>query len=326
MSKILITGGAGFIGSSLADALVQDPNNELVLLDNLLTGYKANIPDSTKYPNCKFIKCDVNDFNDLQPVMLSHRFDYVFHYAAVVGVDRTLDSPISVLEDIEGIKNVLHLSKNTGVKRIFYASSSEVYGESIQFPQDEISTPLNSRLPYAVVKNVGESFVRSYHQEFGLEYTMFRFFNTYGQKQNTDFVISKFMRMALNNQPITVYGDGLQSRTFCYIGDNISACMNALNNNLFINDVFNVGNDVEVPVLRLAEIIIRLTNSKSKIVFLPPLKEGDMQRRLPNIDRMKKLLDRPLLTLEEGLSIMLNDNTYLDRHVIGQSAKKTHKF
>jgi len=325
MARILITGGAGFIGSSLADVLVQDPKNELVLLDNLLTGYKANIPDSNQYPNCKFIKCDINDFNDLQPVMLSNKFDYVFHYAAVVGVDRTLESPISVLEDIEGIKNVLHLSKNTGVKRIFYASSSEVYGESIKFPQDEISTPLNSRLPYAVVKNVGESFVRSYHQEFGLEYTIFRFFNTYGQKQNTDFVISKFMRMALNNQPITVYGDGLQSRTFCYIGDNIAACNNAVNNDLFINDVFNVGNDIEVPVLRLAEIIIRLTNSKSEIVFLPPLAEGDMQRRLPNIDRMKKLLDRPLLTLEEGLSIMFNDNTYLDRHVLSKSPRRINK-
>jgi UDP-glucose 4-epimerase len=111
-------------------------------------------------------------------------FDYVFHYAAVVGVKRTLENPVLVLEDLQGIRNVLTLCKNTGVKRVFYASSSEVYGEPVHLPQHEHNTPLNSRLPYAVVKNAGESFCRSYFQEYGLEYTIFRFFNTYGPKQS----------------------------------------------------------------------------------------------------------------------------------------------
>lgn len=321
MPKILITGGAGFIGSSIADALTQSNDNEIVILDNLLTGRKDNLPNKED-GNWRFIKCNINSYNDLQPIMVSNNFDYVFHYAAVVGVQRTLESPIMVLEDIDGIKNILHLSKNTGVKRVYFASSSEVYGESISFPQDEISTPLNSRLPYAVVKNVGESFFRSYQQEFGLDFTIFRFFNTFGAKQNTDFVISKFLRMALNNDPITIYGDGMQSRTFCYIDDNIDACLNAFHNGKFVNDVLNVGNDVETSVLKLAQIIIGLTNSKSEIVHVPALEEGDMRRRLPNIKRMKELLNRPLLTLEEGLSKMLENDVFMERHVYAKYAVK----
>ena len=303
MRKILITGGAGFIASSLADALIADPKNYVVIVDNLLTGQKSHLPK--KGDNWRFIRCDVNKMEDLQPVMVSHSFDYVFHYAAVVGVQRTLNAPILVLDDIDGIKNILNLCKNTGVKRIFYASSSEVYGETVRFPQDEINTPLNSRLPYAVVKNAGESFCRSYKEEYDLDYTIFRFFNTYGPKQSTDFVVSKFLRMAVNDEPITVYGDGLQSRTFCYIDDNIEASLNAFESDIYINDVFNIGNDKEVTILELAQTIIRLTGSASEIIHLPPLKEGDMRRRLPNIDRMKKILNHPLVTLDEGISKLL---------------------
>ncbi len=304
MRKILITGGAGFIASSLADTLVKDPKNFVVIVDNLLTGKKANLP-STEYTNWKFIRCDVNKMEDIQAVMVSYSFDYVFHYAAVVGVQRTLNAPILVLDDIDGIKNILSLCKNTGVKRIFYASSSEVYGETVRFPQDEFNTPLNSRLPYAVVKNAGEAFCRSFQQEYDLDYTIFRFFNTYGPKQSTDFVMSKFLRMAINNEPITIYGDGLQSRTFCYIDDNIESSLNAFQNHSHVNDVLNIGSDVETTVLELAQTIIRLTESNSKIVHLPPLKEGDMRRRLPNADKMKTLLGRPQITLEEGILKLL---------------------
>ena len=296
--KVLITGGAGFVGSSLADALLQKGNYELVLVDNLLTGRMENVP---KHPNCRFIKCDANDYNDIAPVFLAFRFDYVFHYAAVVGVKRTLENPIMVLDDLKGIRNVLDLSKNTGVKRVFFSSSSEVYGEPVHLPQHEHTTPLNSRLPYAIVKNVGESFCRSYQQEYGLNYTLFRFFNTYGPKQSPDFVISKFIDAAQAGEDITVYGDGQQTRTFCYINDNATACINALEKNLFVNDVVNVGNDATVTISELAELIIRLTGSSSKIVHLPPLPEGDMTRRQPDITNMKKLLNRDFLSLEDGI-------------------------
>ena len=300
--KILITGGAGFVPSSTADRLLQDPNNFVVLVDNFLTGKPSNIPN---HSNCKFIKCDVNNYHDISPIMCSYQFDYVFHYAAVVGVKRTLDNPKMVLDDIQGIKNVLDLSKNTGVKRVFFSSSSEVYGEPVHLPQNEHTTPLNSRLPYAVVKNVGESYFKSYQQEFGLDYTIFRFFNTYGPKQSTDFVMSKFIRAALKGEDITLYGDGSQTRTFCFIDDNTEACVNAMKNEEFANKIFNIGNDSIITIKELAETIIRLTNSTSQIVYLPPLEDGDMTRRQPDITKMKSLLNRDLKPLEEGIKEVL---------------------
>ena len=298
MSKILITGGAGFIPSSLAEALARNESYEIVLVDNFLTGQKRKIP---KAKNVKFIKCDVNNYADIAPIMTSYRFDYVLHFAAVVGVKRTLANPVMVLDDIQGIKNILDLSKNSGVKRVFYSSSSEVYGEPVELPQNEHTTPLNSRLPYAIVKNVGEAFCKSYQVEYDLDYTIFRLFNTYGPKQSTDFVISKFMKAALTNHDISVYGDGNQTRTFCYIDDNVEACIKIFENNLYVNDVINIGNDKLITIKDLADLIIKLTGSKSKIVNLPPLKEGDMSRRQPDISKMREVLKRDLLPLEDGL-------------------------
>jgi len=210
-----------------------------------------------------------------------------------------------VLRDIDGIRNVLSLSKDTGVKRVFFSSSSEVYGEPVELPQHEERTPLNSRLPYAVVKNVGESFCRSYQKEFGLPYTIFRFFNTYGPKQSTDFVISKFIRLARTNQDIPIYGNGSQTRTFCYITDNTECTTRILEEGLLVNEVINVGSETDVTILQLAELIIRLTGSSSKIQFLPPLKEGDMTRRKPDASKMKRILRHEPITLEQGIRKIL---------------------
>ena len=309
MTRILVTGGAGFVGSCLVDKLIENPDNYVVIVDNLSTGNVRRLPE-VKSGNWNFIKCDVNKFEDLAAIMTSYKFDYVFHYAAVVGVKRTLDNPVMVLDDIQGFKHILSLCKNTGVKRIFFSSSSEVYGEPFEHPQNEETTPLNSRLPYAIVKNVGEAFLRSYHQEFGLEYTIFRFFNTYGPKQSTDFVMSRFIKAAVNNEPITIYGDGKQTRTFCYKDDNIEACVNSLYLGKHINDTVNVGSDLEIQVIELAETIIELTGSKSEIVFLPPLKEGDMSRRKPDIAKMRMLLGRPLTELREGIKRTIDSGLY----------------
>lgn len=310
MSRILITGGAGFIGSSIAEKLVRDKSNDIVILDDLSTGSIEKVP-SSGYGNIKFIKCDVNNWRDLAGVMFSQRFDYVFHYAAVVGVQRTLDNPVKVLHDLTGIEHLLYFSKNTGVKRIYLASSSEVYGESVHFPQHEEVTPLNSRLPYAIVKNAAEAYVKAFHKEYGLEYTIFRFFNTYGPKQSKDFVVSRFISRALKDQPIEIYGNGKQTRTFCFIDDNVDACLSALNNNRFQNDVVNVGGGDEVTISDLAKTIIAITKSKSKIVHKPPLMDGDMTRRRPDLTRMKKLLDRKPITLEAGIKKVLNNTKYI---------------
>ena len=310
MSRILITGGAGFIPSELATRLAQDKGHEVLAVDNLLTGDIRKLP-LAEHVNLRFIKCDVNRFEDISSVVFAFRPEYVFHYAAVVGVKRTTDNPVMVLRDIDGIRNVLDLCKNTGVKRVFFSSSSEVYGEPVEIPQNEKTTPLNSKLPYAIVKNIGEAFLRSYQREYGLEYTIFRFFNTYGPRQSRDFVVSKFIRAALKNEDITVYGDGQQTRTFCYVDDNIDACLAAFARNEVITDVVNIGNDTETTVLGLAERIIALTGSKSRITHLPPLEEGDMTRRMPDIARMRQLLGRELLPLDQGLQRVLADTRFI---------------
>lgn len=301
--KILITGGAGNIGSSMASALQKNPINEIVIVDNLLTGSISKIP---KADNVLFVKADVNDFNDIASIFHTHRFDYVFHFAAVVGVQRTLDNPLWVLNDIKGFENILNLSKNTSVKKVYFSSSSEVYGEPFEIPQNEHTTPLNSKLPYAIVKNVGESFLKSYHDEFGLDYTIFRFFNTYGPNQSEDFVIPKFIQAALNNEDITIYGDGSQTRTFCYIDDNIDTLVKIHNDNLVTNDVINIGNDHEMTIVQLANLIIELCESDSKLVHLPALKEGDMMRRCPDIHKMKAILNRDLISAKDGIIKYIN--------------------
>lgn len=300
MARILITGGAGFIAGALAETLALNANYTIVIVDNFETGKQENIPVSPN-KNIDFIKCDVNDYRDISAVFFAYKFDYVFHYAALVGVQRTLENPVKVMNDMDGIRNILDLSKNTGVKRVFYSSSSEVYGEPFEIPQNERTTPLNSRLPYAIVKNAGEAWLRAYQTEYGIDYTIFRFFNTYGPRQSDDFVVSRFIRAALNGDDITIYGDGLQTRTFCYIDDNIEACQQIFENSLFVSDVVNIGSDHEVTILELANTIIELTHSKSKIIHLPPLKEGDMSRRKPDISKMKEVIKRDLTPLKEGL-------------------------
>jgi nucleoside-diphosphate-sugar epimerase len=311
MSRILITGGAGFVGSNVAEKLIADKDNYVVILDDLSTGSMGKLPSAPK-GNWRFVKADVNTYSEIAEVMLGNKFDYVFHYAALVGVKRTQDNPVKVLKDIDGIKNVLNLCKSTGVKRVFFSSSSEVYGEPVELPQHEETTPLNSRVPYAVVKNIGESFLRSYYKEYGLEYTIFRFFNTYGPKQSKDFVMSKFISAALKNEDIALYGDGNQTRTFCYIDDNVDACLLAMKNDLIVNDVMNVGGETEVKIIDLAKLIIKLTDSSSKIVFAPALKEGDMVRRCPDISKMKTILDKERLPLEDGIKKLLKSELFME--------------
>ncbi len=300
MMKILVTGGAGNVGSALVERLLTFEDTSVVVFDNLLTGSIHKLPPPST-PRYEFIQGDANRFEELAAVMRRTSFDYVFHYAAVVGVQRTIENPILVLEDINGFRNILDLSRDTGVKRVFFSSSSEVYGEAFEFPQNEKTTPLNSRLPYAVVKNVGEAFLRSYHQAFGLNYTILRFFNTYGPRQSEDFVIAKFIARALQGKNISVYGNGQQTRTFCYIDDNIDTTVRCLRDNLVVNDVMNVGSADEITILDLAKLVIQITGSSSKIEYLPPLKEGDMSRRKPDNTKMKAILGRDLISLEDGI-------------------------
>jgi len=309
-TKILVTGGAGNIGSALVERLILNPNNSVVIVDNLSTGFLTKLPSREK-TNWEFIQANVNILEDISRVMLSHTYDYVFHFAAVVGVIRTQENPIDVLSDIEGIKNILNLAKNSSVKHVYFASSSEVYGEPVELPQNEYRTPLNSRVPYAVVKNVGECFFRSYWQTYRLPYTIFRFFNTYGPNQSTDFVVARFLAAALKNKDIQIYGDGSQTRTFTFVDDTVSVCSSIFEQQLLVNDVINIGNDQLVTIRELAELTIRITGSSSKISYLPPLKEGDMTRRQPDNTKMRSILNRELICLEDGIKAMLRDERFL---------------
>lgn len=297
--RVLITGGAGNIGGSLARYLDARDDYEVLVVDNLETGSLEKLPAAS--PSFHFVRADVNRYEEVAPVFASFQPDYVFHYAAVVGVARTLSNPMKVLEDIDGLRNVLTLSKGTRVQRVFYSSSSEVYGEPVELPQREETTPLNSRLPYAVVKNLGEIYFRTFHREYALPYTIFRFFNTYGPLQSEDFVISKFVASAIRGADLTVYGDGKQTRTFCYVDDSIEFQVKCLENDLFVNETVNVGSDDEIEVRELAELVKKLLNPDLKTVQLPALVEGDMTRRRPDNSRMVQTLGRELLPLSDGI-------------------------
>lgn len=321
METILVTGGAGNIGSALVRSLIKKPDTEVVVADNLLTGSAEKI--RLDAPNLTFVKSDCNDFDDIASLFYRFHFTHVFHFAAVVGVQRTLANPMLVLRDIHGIENVLRLCKNTGVRRVYFSSSSEVYGEPFEIPQNENTTPLNSRLPYAVVKNVCEVYLRTFEREYGLPYTIFRFFNTYGPRQSEDFVLPRFVRAALRGDPLMIYGDGSQTRTFCYVDDTVEACVRAHETGIFENDVMNVGSENEITILELAKTVIRLTESKSRLEYLPPLAEGDMTRRCPDSSKMRQLLNRPLVKLEDGIRRLVDH--YAAEAAVAGGGSATHR-
>jgi UDP-glucuronate decarboxylase len=303
MLTILITGAAGNIGASLVEKLLLRPGTHVVGVDNLITGSMDKIPFNKK--NFEFKKIDANEYRLMSALFSNYKFDYVFHFAAIVGVRRTTENPLMVFRDIDGIKNVVTLSSLYNVKRVYFSSSSEVYGEPVSLPQFEETTPLNSRLPYAVVKNLGEAYLRSFQKEHGLEYTTFRFFNTYGPRQSEDFVIPRFLKSALSGTDILIYGDGRQTRTFCYIDDNIDTIVGCLNSGSYNNQIVNVGSDIQVSIIDLARLIKDKTGSRSSIRHLPPLTEGDMSKRCPDISKMRQILQREPIPLEKGIELLI---------------------
>ena len=306
MNKILLTGCAGSIGSTLAKKLV-DKGFFVVGIDNLSTGSMSKLHNLIDSQFFQFVRGDCNDVSFVENIFSLHTFTYVFHFAAVVGVQRTQSNPLLVLDDIKGVRNILESCISHKVQKIFYASSSEVYGEPVEIPLFEDTSPLNSKVPYAVVKNVGESFVRSYNKKYDLDFTILRFFNTYGPNQSTDFVVPLFLDCALKGNDISIYGDGSQYRTFCYIDDTVDTIFATLVDEQYSkNNTINIGSDVVHSILDLANKIINISKSKSSIKFIDPLPEGDMARRLPDIKKMRTLLLRDLIPLEEGISKLID--------------------
>jgi dTDP-glucose 4,6-dehydratase len=297
---ILITGGAGFIGSHLCDRLIAQ-GHKVICVDNLITGRMENITHLLNNPNFKFIRQDVTTFLDIK-----EDIDYVLHFASPASPVDYLKYPIQTLKvGSLGTHNTLGLAKAKGAKFLL-ASTSEVYGDPLVNPQPEAYlgnvNAIGPRGVYDESKRFAEALTMAYHKTHKIDVKIARIFNVYGERMRKEDgrVIPNFITQALRGQPLTVYGDGSQTRSFCYISDMIEGLFKLFFSNL--NEPVNLGNPNEVTILELAQRIIGLTRSKSKISFRP-LPADDPKVRCPDITKAKTLLSwLPTIPLQDGLT------------------------
>jgi len=299
-----VTGGAGFIGSYMCEELVK-LGKKVICFDNLSTGSLNNILKLKNNKNFTFIEGDANKFDDLEPVFKKYKIDGVFHYAALVGVKRTMENPLAVMEDINGIKNVLELSLKYNKPKVVFSSSSEVYGEPERLPEKE-DGPLNPRMPYAVVKLAGEKFLEAYSNKYNLKTCALRFFNVYGPRQESSdygFVVGIFIKQVLSGNSPTIFGDGSQTRDFTFIDDNVEASWRAMQSEKANGLVINIGSGRPLTIYNLANDVIRACGFTGKISpKFVKVKRDDVRHRFPEVANMAKVLDfRPQTSLEEGL-------------------------
>ncbi|MCK5534945.1 SDR family oxidoreductase [bacterium] len=297
--RILVTGGAGFLGSHLCDRLLKD-NHKVVCLDNLITGSTDNIAHLLENENFKFVKYDVTNY-----IYIEGKIDAVLHFASPASPIDYLQIPIQTLKvGSLGTHKALGLAKEK--KAIFLlASTSEVYGDPLIHPQPETYwgnvNPVGVRGCYDEAKRFAEAMTMAYHRYHKVEIRIVRIFNTFGERmrKNDGRAIPAFVTQALENKPVTVFGDGKQTRSFCYVSDLIEGIYKLLNSK--INEPVNIGNPHEMPLNEMAERIINFTGSKSKIKYLP-LPTDDPKVRQPDIDKAKKLLGwTPQVNIETGL-------------------------
>ncbi|MDD4994901.1 MAG: NAD-dependent epimerase/dehydratase family protein [Patescibacteria group bacterium] len=303
--SVLVTGGAGFVGSHLTDRLLRE-GAKVIVIDDLSTGKLENFSSFRENPNFKFIEGDVCVYEELRDVFLMNPIDYVFHLAAVVGVKRVQENPLLPLRDIDGYKNILELSLIKGVKKIVFSSSSEAYGEPVTLPEKEdgVHNP-RSRDTYALTKLIGENMFLGYNDKFNLPATALRFFNVYGPRQESSaygFVTGVFIRQVLDGKSPTVYGDGMMTRDFIYIDDNIESQVRALLTEKTNGQVINIGMGRQTTILDLAEKIIKISGREDLQPVFVEGKRADIRYRCPDVTRMKELLDfLPQVGLDEGL-------------------------
>ena len=296
--RVLVTGGAGFIGSHLADALIARGDN-VVALDNFSTGSTANIKHITK--NFEIIDGDIRNADLINDTIKD--VDLVFHMAAALGVNTILESPLeSISTNIAGSEVVLTAAANHK-KRILIASTSEIYGKNPKQPLNEtddrvVGSPRKIRWSYSDAKAIEEAMAFSFNQEKGLKVTTARLFNTVGPRQSAHYgmVVPRFVKSALKNEPINVYGDGTQSRVFCHVHDAIEALLALVGTDKTINEVYNVGGTGEITIKELADQVIKETKSSSSIEYIAYEKAyapgvEDMQRRVPDISKIKQELN-----------------------------------
>jgi dTDP-glucose 4,6-dehydratase len=297
--RILLTGGAGFIGSHLCNLLI-GKNHSIICMDNLITGKKENINHLLDNPNFKFIEHDVSKY-----INIKEPIDYCLHFASPASPVDYLKYPIKTLKvGSLGTHNVLGVAKEHKAKFLL-ASTSEVYGDPLVNPQPETYwgnvNPIGPRGVYDEAKRFAEAITLAYHRSHGIDTKIVRIFNTYGpqMRDHDGRAIPNFIDQALKNEPVTVYGDGSQTRSFCYVSDLIDGIYRLMNSKL--NEPVNIGNPNEMTLLELAKKIIELTKSKSKIEY-KPLPVNDPKVRRPDISKAKKELNwQPIVSLEQGL-------------------------
>jgi len=297
---ILITGCAGFIGSHLTEKLLND-NHRVIGIDNLQTGSKDNLKNFTDNKNFTFIEHDITE-----PLPVEEKIGRIYHLACPAAPIHYQKNPIKTLTTaFIGTKNVLDIAKKNNA-RILYTSTSEIYGTPLEHPQHENYwgnvNPIGPRSCYDEGKRAAEALCFAYNRQHLTDIRVVRIFNTYGPRmaKNDGRVMPNFINQALRNEPITLYGTGDQTRSFCYVDDNVRGLMAMMNQDNFLGPI-NIGNPAEITMRALAENIIRLTDSKSQITF-HPLPQDDPHRRKPDITLAREKLDwEPKISLEEGL-------------------------
>ena len=299
--NIVLTGGSGFIGSHLSKELLKNGENKLIVVDNLLTGNLDNIQDLLDHENATFIQHDVQDH-----IEIDEKVDYVFHLASAASPVAYTENPVNTLKAGSlGTINTLGLARKHGAE-YFLASTSEVYGDPLVTPQNEEYwgnvNPNGERSMYDEAKRFAEAATATYARSYDLKTKIIRIFNTYGPNMqlNDGRVVTNLIVQALNDEDLTIYGDGSQTRSFSYVSDTVSGIIAMMKSNHY--EVFNIGNPYEMTIKELAETILKLTNSKSEIIY-KPLPNDDPQQRRPDISKANEKLNwEPKVGLETGLS------------------------
>jgi nucleoside-diphosphate-sugar epimerase len=307
--RVLVTGGSGFIGSHIVDRLL-DRGDEVVVVDNYLTGRAVNLQHRRGHPGLTLLEHDViQPFDD---VIGDVRLDRVLHLASPASPVGYARYPIeTLLTNSIGTKNALEVARRHGA-RFLVSSTSEVYGDPLVHPQPETYwgnvNPIGPRACYDESKRFGESLTMEYHRQHGIDARIARIFNTYGPRSDPEDgrVVPNFCVQALKGAPITIYGQGLQTRSFCYVDDLVLGLLALMDVDGIDGEVINLGNPVEITIREFAEAVVRLTGSRSEILH-KPLPVDDPTRRQPDITKARCLLGwEPVVSLENGLARTLD--------------------